>query len=150
MMSAFLRSMWPARRDLLFLFVAALVVGLYVLRAANQDEVGFPLDDSWIHQVYGRNLAERGEWAFVPGEPSAASTSPLFTVLLSIGNLLNLTPFVWAFSLGILALTLGGMMAARLGEILFPGTAWVGLGTGLAVMLAWHMVWAAASGMETM
>jgi hypothetical protein len=149
-MSAFMRSMWPVRRDGLFLALAALAVGFYVLRAANQDRIGFPLDDSWIHQVYGRNLAERGEWAFVPGEPSAASTSPLYTVLLSIGSLLKLTPFVWAFLLGILALALGAMMAARIGETIFPGTKGVGIGTGLAVLLAWHMIWAAASGMETM
>ena len=53
--------------------LALLLVTIYVLAAGGS----FPLDDSWIHQTYGRNLALNGEWAFLPGKPSAASTSPL-------------------------------------------------------------------------
>lgn len=139
-----------ARRDGVFLIAALLAVLLYVILASVRHEIGFPLDDSWIHQVYARNLAENGEWAFVPGEPSAASTAPLYSVLLSIGHLLNLAPFFWAHLLGILALAMGAGFAARIGEQLFPEMRYVGWATGFSVLLAWHMVWAAASGMETM
>jgi hypothetical protein len=44
---------------------------------------GFPLDDGWIHQTYARNLAEYGQWAYLPGTISGGSTSPLWTLLLS-------------------------------------------------------------------
>ena len=138
------------RRDGLFLLIAIAAVGLYVLLAAGRDAVGFPLDDAWIHQTYARNLAENGEWAFVPGISSAASTAPLYSALLAIGHLLGLAPFGWAFALGVLALTLGASMAARIAELLFPETAYVGLATGLIIVTTWHLVWAAASGMETM
>ena len=74
------------RRNLTLLVVAAGLVGLYVWRAGG----GFPLDDSWIHQSYGRNLGLRGEWALIPGQPSAASTAPLYTILLSIGYVLRI------------------------------------------------------------
>ncbi|MEZ6074072.1 MAG: hypothetical protein R3C10_28290, partial [Pirellulales bacterium] len=57
------------------------VVG-YTIIAASLDAVGFPLDDSWIHQTYARNLADFGEWSFVPGTPSAGSTAPLYSTLL--------------------------------------------------------------------
>ena len=53
------------------LTVALAMVVLYVATGGG----GFPLDDSWIHQTYARNLAQTGQWAFVPGVPSAASTS---------------------------------------------------------------------------
>ena len=55
------------------IFLASfLFVGYYVWGARG----GFPLDDSWIHQGYARNLSERGEWVLIPGEQSIASTSP--------------------------------------------------------------------------
>lgn len=151
-MSAFLRSMSTVPREWFFLLLAMLAVGLYVLLADSRRDsgLGFPLDDSWIHQTYARNLAERGEWAFVAGEPSAASTAPLYSGLLAVGHLLNLAPFFWAHLLGVLALALGASLAARIGEQLFPAVPCVGLATGLMVLLAWHLIWAAASGMETM
>ena len=50
-----------------------------------------------------------------------------------------------------LALALTGMIGARLAAQVPPGRRvrcrW---STGLALVLAWHLVWAAASGMETM
>lgn len=136
----------PRAGDGLLLAVAAAGVLGYVL-AANG---GFPLDDSWIHQVYGRNLAQTGQWAFVPGVPSAASTSPLYTVLLALGYTLNVPFKLWTHGLGALALAFAGMIGARLAERLLPEQQRIGLIVGLALVLAWHLLWAAASGMETM
>ena len=51
-----------AGRDLVYVLLSAVVVGVYVLAADGR----FPLDDSWIHQVYARNLADFGEWALFP------------------------------------------------------------------------------------
>ncbi|NDJ77192.1 MAG: hypothetical protein GYB65_13130 [Chloroflexi bacterium] len=138
------------QRDLLIGLVAAVGVVVYVIAAISMDEAGFPLDDSWIHQTYARNLAEHGEWAFIPGEPSVASTSPLYTVLLSIGYVLRIPFMVWTFALGVLALAGGGWIGVRVAERLFPDLRTVGLWTGLALVLVWHLVWAASSGMETM
>jgi hypothetical protein len=134
------------RSDLLFIAVSIFSVALYV-RVADG---GFPLDDSWIHQVYGRNLAQTGMWAFVPDVPSAASTSPLYTVLLAFGYKLNLPFKLWTYFLGVLALSVTGMIGARLSERLLPKQRLAGLIGGLAQVMAWHLVWAAASGMETM
>jgi hypothetical protein len=134
------------RRDALYFVLAAASVILYVAIANG----GFPLDDSWIHQVYARNLALRGEWAFVPGVPSAASTSPLYTVFLAAGYRLGISYQFWTHMLGIVALTVAAILGARIAEYLLPGNRWAGLITGLAVVLAWHLIWAAASGMETM
>jgi hypothetical protein len=132
--------------DAVFFIIALLSILIYV-RTANG---GFPLDDSWIHQVYGRNLAQTGQWAFVPSVPSAASTSPLFTVLLSIGYRLNLPYTLWTYALGIVALWVAGMSGARMAERIMPQQKNIGLLAGLGLILAWHLIWAAASGMETM
>ncbi len=134
------------RRDVVFLLVALALVLFYVAKANG----GFPLDDSWIHQVYGRNLAQTGQWAFVVGTPSAASTSPLYTVLLSIGYRLNIPFKLWTHTLGVLALWITGMISARMAERLLPAQKWAGWVAGLLLLLEWHLIWAAASGMETM
>ena len=57
--------------------VAGLVLALIWI-VGRQDGValGFPLDDAWIHMVYGRGLASAGELAFNPGTPSTGTTSP--------------------------------------------------------------------------
>ncbi|NJL95821.1 MAG: hypothetical protein HC915_19860 [Anaerolineae bacterium] len=74
--------------------LALLSVAVYGVLAQQGNPLGwgFPLDDSWIHQTYARNLAQHGEWAYTPGTPSTASTAPLYTVLLALGHVLGLSP----------------------------------------------------------
>ncbi len=135
------------RRTDIIIFIAALVLAIIYIATAGG---GFPLDDSWIHQVYARNLAQLGEWAFVAGQPSAASTSPLYTVLLSIGYKLGIHYTIWTHTLGVVALASAGMIAARMTFRLRPKQRYLPLLSGLAVVFSWHLIWAAVSGMETM
>jgi hypothetical protein len=129
----------------------ALVAGLFYLAVATWGghRGGFPLDDAWIHQTYARNLAQSGQLAFTPGVPSAGSTAPLWTLLLSLAYLLGVPFQWWTYGLGILLLGLSGWTASRLAEQLFPESRRIGLWVGLFVVLEWHLVWAAVSGMET-
>ncbi len=69
--------------------IALLAVGIYLLFSGTMGVTGYPLDDAWIHQTFARNLIEHGEWAVNPGEITAGSTSPLWTVLIAIGYLLK-------------------------------------------------------------
>ena len=131
--------------DLILLIAAFALTALYVLSAGGN----FPLDDSWIHQTYARNLAQSGQWAFVPGVSSAASTSPLYTVVLAVGYWLNIPFRLWTHGLGALMLALTGMIGMRLAERFAPEVKRIGLITGLALVFSWHLIWAAASGMET-
>ncbi len=128
---------------------ALLAAAGYVALSATMDGPGFPLDDGWIHQTYARNLARDGSWAFVPGSPSAGSTSPLWTLLLLPAHLLGLPPLAWTFALGALALIWTGWAAMALWTALWPGRGEAAL-VGLAVVLCWPLVWAAGSGMETL
>ena len=133
-----------------WLALAGLAAGAYLAVAAlGYGVAGFPLDDAWIHQTYARNLAATGQWAFVPGQASAGSTSPLWSLLLSLGYWLGIPYQAWSHALGILALALTGWTVARLGTTLFPAAPWVGPLAGLLCVGEWHLVWAAVSGMET-
>jgi hypothetical protein len=80
---------------------------------------------------------------------SAASTSPLYTVLLAVGYALNISYTVWPHFLGWLALALTGMIGGRMVETL-PGKQRSAMIPALLLVATWHLVWAAASGMETM
>jgi hypothetical protein len=137
-------------RKSIFALTAAVVVSMavYLLSSLFTYGLGFPLDDSWIHQTYARNLALRGEWSFLPGQPSAGSTSPLWTVLLAPGHWLGLAPLLWAYALGGLCLFLLSLLAENLVRRVCPAyrpsTPWV----GLVIATEWHLVWSALSGME--
>ena len=140
-----------SRRDLAILVgVVILIVAIYLITSKVTYGIGFPLDDSWIHQTYARNLALRGEWAFRPGIPSAGSTAPLWSALLAIGFLLGLSPYIWTYFLGALVLfslaVVCDWAVRQLVERYHPQFPWV----GIFIALEWHLVWAAMSGMETL
>ncbi len=133
----------------LALLLSALSAALYLGRTAASGRLGFPLDDGWIHHTYARNLAHTGQMAYLPGQPSAGSTSPLWTILLSIGYLLRLDYRLWTYTLGAVGLALTALTAFRLARRLFPHQRWAAPLAGLLCALEWHLAWAAFSGMET-
>jgi hypothetical protein len=129
---------------------AALGVGLamFLLREHQLAGVaGFPLDDSWIHLQFARNLAEGAGFAYNPGVPVAGSTAPLWTLLL--GGV-----FAVAGSHPLLAKAVGAV--AALGAALLAGTLarrWTGdrgaaLLAALLTAFSGPMLWGALSGME--
>jgi hypothetical protein len=128
---------------------AALAISLFVANSARVSGLGFPLDDAWIHQTYARNLAQHGDWAFNPGEPSAGATSPLWVLLLAPGYWLSIAPYAWTFLLGWLCLWAIGWLGATAFSLLATKHAAYAIWVGLGLLFEYHLVWAAASGMET-
>jgi arabinofuranosyltransferase len=129
--------------------IALFAIGLFLFLSWRTYGFGFPLDDSWIHQTYARNLIRDGAWAFNRQESSSGSTAPLWTLLLSAGYLLGISNKVWSYGLGVALLGLTAWTAAiwhqrRCGEDGFWPYAVAGL-----ILAEWHLVWAALSGMET-
>jgi len=140
-----------SRRSLSFFsLLAALSLGGYLAASAWSYRLGFPLDDAWIHQTYARNLALRGEWSYIPGQPSAGSTAPLWSALLAVGYVLRIGPYLWTYLLGGLLLVVlastGVFAFHKLNPELPDWAPWV----GVLLILEWHLVWSAGSGMETL
>lgn len=130
----------------------------YILASATTYRIGFPLDDAWIHQTYARNLALRGEFAFLPGIPSAGSTSPLWTILLTPGQWLgDAGVYLWTYLLGFISLAVVGFVGEKFFKLVinseenaYPKLQMSNLPwAGILLVSEWHLVWAAASGMET-
>ncbi|HEX6034204.1 MAG TPA: hypothetical protein VFY83_07195, partial [Anaerolineales bacterium] len=71
-------SNWRVEAWVILAVAALVAVFFYLAVSILAFGVGFPLDDSWIHLTYARNLAEHGEWSFRLGQHSAGSTAPLW------------------------------------------------------------------------
>lgn len=101
------------KRDLLLGLAAIASLSLFSLQEARiAGEAGFPLDDSWIHLHFARNLAEGAGFSYNPGHPVAGSTAPLWTLLIAAGFALA-GPAPWVVkTLGVL-LTVGTALVAR-------------------------------------
>jgi hypothetical protein len=137
---------WVASISLIVFFSAA----FYLWSSHRMYGLGFPLDDAWIHQTYARNLVLEGEWSFLPGVPSAGSTSPLWTFMIALGPLLGLDHRFWTYLIGMGLLVILGWISSEwfcLRVERKSGWGWV---VGIVIGLEWHLIWASVSGMETL
>jgi hypothetical protein len=139
----------PRRRDDLVIVAAALLpLALFLLRERQVSGApGFPLDDSWIHLHFARNLAEGAGFAYNPGTPVAGSTAPLWTVALSAVIVL-LGPSLWVIKATGIATTVGAAFVTRRMALAWGVPAPVALATGVALLWTGAMAWGALSGME--
>jgi hypothetical protein len=146
-------------RAICLVLIIAGLISLVIYLSVSYDyigEFGYPLDDAWIHQTYARNLAQRGEFSFIPGNPSGGSTAPLWTGLLAVFHLFGSGPFLGTFFVGsILFLSAAScfqQLAVRLmkSDTITAVNRSVVFGVGGFFLLEWHMIWAALSGMEIM
>jgi hypothetical protein len=64
--------------------VIFLAVVWFAGKSSNPGPIGFPVDDAWIHMVYGRGLLADGLLAYNPGVPSTGCTSPLWAIGLAL------------------------------------------------------------------
>lgn len=151
--------LWMSRWWILPVCGAVFAVALCMVFAHT---LGFPLDDSWIHQDFARTLALTGRFAYLPGRSGAGSTSPLWVLLLLPPQLIfhGQPPLwlvmAWPVLLGCAALAGTGVFAgaatralARHAGVTARVTDLASVVVALGVVTEWHLVWAAASGMET-
>ena len=132
----------------------ALTTGLATVGVASlfryaelQLGAGMPLDDSWIHLQFARNLAEGNGFAFNPGETTAGSTAPLWTLTLAVLMLLPWDILCSVKVLGILLHWVSSMFAVRLARNHGLEAPWALL-VGLVVATTPRLMWGALSGME--
>ena len=138
------------KTKIIALLVSALSGIVYLMVSSSTFRLGFPLDDAWIHQTYARNLATEGTWAFLAGQPSGGSTSPLWTVALALGHFLGVDFRIWSYSLGIALLGLIGIVSALWFQHRNPNLKhWIWV-VPILLSIEWHLVWASVSGMETL
>ena len=126
------------------------LAGLYLageLVVAKQ--LGFSIDDTWIHLVFARNIARGCGFAFNCGVPVAGSTSPLWTLLLAPLTFLPVPMMIVAVKvLGVIVGVAVIAQTRRVGERLFGGDRGLAALTGWLVLLAPGLAHNSLSGME--
>ncbi len=110
-------------------------------------EIGFPLDDSWIHLQFAKNLVAGNGLSFNPGELVTGSTAPLWTALLSV---LFLLPSNLVFTTQLLGVALHLLVVHATGRLAREFGLSRGASAVAAAMVAitYWLVWSALSGME--
>jgi hypothetical protein len=136
---------------LLVLFAGLLAVSgmLWFAYGAN-DKGGFPIDDAWIHLQFAKNVHDTGVFAYFPGDaPVSGSTSPLYTLLLSIGFFVCNDEFLLSYFFGITFFLLSVYLMFRLCAEIFPDNLILPTAAALLLVLEPRLLWIALSGMET-
>jgi len=125
-----------------------LALGVFLLRERQlAGGSGFPLDDSWIHVHFARNLAEGHGFVYNPGVQVPGSTAPLWTLLLGGAfALAGSEPFL-AKLLGVVA-ALATALLTRVLVARWTGQDGLGLLAGVLAGLTGPLAWGALSGME--
>jgi len=86
------------------IIILAILLPFLILRSALSINgyLGFPLDDPWIHLTFAKNLAKYFSFSYFKNElVTAGSTSPIYTMLLSIGFFISNNEFILSYFLGI-------------------------------------------------
>ncbi len=118
-----------------------LVVEIYLLGG----ELGFPLDDSWIHLQFARNLFAGNGLSFNPEVLVPGSTAPLWTALLSLIFFLPGNPLFWTKLFGVVLYLAGGVVTYRLSRELGLDPWPANLAAAVTLATSW-LVWSALSG----
>jgi arabinofuranosyltransferase len=108
---------------------------------------GFPLDDSWIHAQFARNLALGHGFSYNPGVPASGSTAPLWTLVLSVGHLVTGDAILSGKVLGIAFLALTVVLVYALTGAITRDERQALFAAVVAGSLS-RLVWAGLSGME--
>ena len=135
------------------LVLVVLVVALAALFLGRERAIahvaGFPLDDSWIHAVFARNLATGQGFSFNPGERVAGSTAPLYTILLALIYKLTGGELVWPEKiLGILCQAASAVLIFLTMLVWDPRGEAKAFLAGAIVAISPPLIWASLSGME--
>ena len=136
------------RDDSLVVAAALLPLALFVVRERQiAGAPGFPLDDSWIHLHFARNLAAGAGFSYNPGIPVAGSTAPLWTLLLGAVAVVASPSLGMAKALGIVA-TLGAALVTRRAALAWGAGRDVAVVASIALLWMGPLAWGALSGME--
>ncbi len=130
------------------LAVMLVCVGYYLWREyTTAGAFGFPLDDSWIHAQFARNLATGKGFSYNPGVPVSGSTAPLWTLVLATARAVTRETVATTKILGVLFHGLSVLFVYALVRTISKDAREALFAAILTASLP-RLLWAGLSGME--
>jgi len=86
-MKSYLKQLTTVSDHVLLILITT--IGLWFIVRQGEGMFVYSLDDAYIHLAIGKNIASYGIWGVTPHEHSFASSSPLWSVLLSITHFIT-------------------------------------------------------------
>jgi|CZKP01.1.fsa_nt_gi tetratricopeptide (TPR) repeat protein len=130
----------------------AVLTGLFILFMAKSQNgfFCFPLDDSWIHLTFARNIVEYGSFSYYKNQlATSGSTSPLYTFILAGFYFFSKNEFIISYIIGISSFALAVFFMFRLAKLHFASAKWLAVLCALLLAIQPILNLIAVSGMET-
>jgi len=135
----------------IIIIITVLLPLYYVQYADSINKVySFPVDDSWIHLQFAKNLAEYGSFSYFKNEQvTAGTTSPVYMFIIAAGFFITNNEYWLSFIIGILFFAIGVFYFYRLGKITFVNDNWLAFAAALLLAIDKRLNLISVSGMET-
>ncbi|MBK9098386.1 MAG: hypothetical protein IPM14_09785 [bacterium] len=130
----------------------SITAAIYLVYSAYKTNgfFGFPLDDPWIHLTFAKNLIEYGSFSYFKNElVTSGSTSPIYTLLLSLFYIISKNEFVISYLIGVIFGALLVYTMTKLALLNFKNSAMISLIIALMIALQPKLNLINVSGMET-
>lgn len=141
------------QKKLLFLVVLTIILLSSAFFLLGQYEAlngfYFLIDDTWIHLRFAQNLANGYGFSFNPGHPIAASTAPLWTILLAFSYKLGGNLIFSAYFWGVAFFFATCFLVYKLVFLINKNFLLATVSTIVTALCPW-LTWSALSGMEIM
>lgn len=133
-------------------FIVVIAAGVYFVYSSHNVNgyFGFPLDDPWIHLTFAKNLVEYGSFSYFKDEiVTSGSTSPVYTLLLSLFYFIIKNEYIISYITGILFGALLVYIFIKLSGFHFKQGSIIALLAALLIALQPKLNLINVSGMET-
>lgn len=137
---------------LIFPILLTIAAGIYFIVSAfhTNGYFGFPIDDSWIHLTFAKNLFEYGSFSYYKNDlVTSGSTSPVYTILLSLFFFISKNEFIISYLIGIIFGAAAVLMMIKLTLLNFQNSALLAILTASLIALQPKLNLINVSGMET-
>jgi len=140
----------PARKNvIILLYVVIQISYLFSEYNITSHQFGVPLDDVWIHFRYAENIVSGNFFQFNIGEPTPGTTSPMWSIIMSIPFLFSQNFFLFFALLISSVFFLFALLELYKLCIKLGFNENFSMLITLLTMLSGRLLWASLSGMET-
>jgi len=138
------------KRKTLLVILGLSLVALYMWQEHKLNgRFAFPLDDSWIHMQFAKNIGTGNGFSYNTGTPVAGSTAPLWTFILAVPFVFSLNPILFSKFVGVAFYLITLLFFIKISEFFLEDAAESFFVSAVFVLVP-IFTWSSLSGMEIM